>query len=187
MQYYLEVRAFLLLCGVLEAIISAGYLIGQDTDGLLNFHAWHGRVMLLGWLMIAAGVCAIAAGIWNSRSSKSLPGWLFVLNGVASAALGGIFVFWTGPLAFRTVALLIVVMAASLGVYELAAGREWLIRGAGVISVGFALAFLGFVFRWIKLNPASPAQSLDWLASYFGFSAICMLGLALWPKLQSFL
>jgi hypothetical protein len=48
-----------------------------------------------------------------------------------------------------------------------------------VASVGFALAFFAFVFRWIKLEPGSPAQTLHWLGSYFGFSAVCMLGLAL--------
>jgi hypothetical protein len=30
----------------------------------------------------------------------------------------------------------------------------------------------------IKLDPASPGQTPLWLGSYFGFSAICMLGMA---------
>lgn len=174
----------LALCGVLDAMISVLYFIGQHTNGPLTFHSWHGTVIFLGRLTLAAGACAIAAGIWSSRKGKS---WLLVLNGVACSALGAIFTFWTGPLAFRTVALLIVVMAMSIGVYEVAIARalrrhlmgEWLAGAAGVASIGFALAFLAFVFRWIKLNPASPGQTLLWLGSYFGFSAICMLGLAL--------
>jgi uncharacterized membrane protein HdeD (DUF308 family) len=171
----------LALCGVLDAIISVIYLIRQDTDG---FHAWHGTVVFLGRLTFAAGACTIAAGVWSFRKGKS---WLLVLNGLACSVLGLIFAFWTGPLAFRTVALLIIVMAMSIGIYELITARtlqrhfaaQWLLGGAGVASVGFASAFLAFVFGWMKLDPRSPSQSLLWLGSYFGFSAICMLGLAL--------
>jgi hypothetical protein len=50
---------------------------------------------------------------------------------------------------------------------------------AGVVSVGFAAVFLAFVLRWIKLDPSPSAQTFHWLASYFGFTAICMVGLAL--------
>ena len=165
------------VCGVLDAIISLTYLIMQNT----GFHA-RNAVVQMGVLTLAAGGCTIAAGIWSSRNGKS---WLLVLNGFACSTLGLIFTFWTGRLAFRTVALLIVVMALSAGIYELATARtlrrhladEWLLGVAGVASVGFALAFFGFVLRWIKLEPGSPAQTLQWLGSYFGFSAICMLGL----------
>jgi uncharacterized membrane protein HdeD (DUF308 family) len=177
----------LALCGVLDAIISVMNFFMQRPDGsptLRTFVHSRGTVVHMGMLVLAAGACTIAAGIWSSRKGKS---WLLVLNGLACSALGLIFTFWTGPLAFRTVALLIVVMAMSIGIYELATARtlrrhladEWLLGAAGVASVGFALAFFAFVFRWIKLEPGSPAQTLHWLGSYFGFSAICMLGLAL--------
>jgi hypothetical protein len=46
------------------------------------------------------------------------------------------------------------------------------------VSFGFALAFLALGFRWIAIEPGSHADLL-WLGSYFGFGAICMLGLAL--------
>jgi uncharacterized membrane protein HdeD (DUF308 family) len=72
--------------------------------------------------------------------------------------------------------------------YELATARtsrrrrhvadEWLLGAAGVVSVGFALGFLAFVFRWIKMEPG-PAQTVLWLGSYFAFSGICMLALGL--------
>ncbi len=173
----------LALCGVLDAAISIIYLIGQSAHGPQTHHAWHGTVEFLGKLTLAAGICTLATGVWNSRTRKS---WLLVLNGLACGALGAIFAFWTGPLAFRTVALLIVVMAISIGVYEFVTARvlrrlldEWLLGTTGVISVGFAVAFLAFVFRWIKLEPGAPNQSLHWLGSYFGFSAICMLVLTL--------
>lgn len=80
---------------------------------------------------------------------------------------------------------LIVVMAMSIGIYELVAGRalrrfanEWVLDAAGVASACFAFAFLAFVFRWIKLDPGAPTQSLHWLGCYFGVSAIGMLVLA---------
>ena len=49
---------------------------------------------------------------------------------------------------------------------------------AGVASVGFAVAFLALGLRWITVEPGSRSDLL-WLGSYFGFSAICMLGLGL--------
>jgi uncharacterized membrane protein HdeD (DUF308 family) len=177
----------LALCGVLDAIYSVMNFFMQRPDGSLALRPFvnnRSTVVHMGMLALAAGACTIAAGIWSSRKGKS---WLLVLNGLACSALGMIFTFWTGPLAFRTVALLIVVMAISVGIDELATARtlrrhladEWLLAAAGVVSVGFALSFLAFAFGWIKLEPRLPDQSLFWLGSYFGFSAICMLGLAL--------
>jgi uncharacterized membrane protein HdeD (DUF308 family) len=170
----------LALCGVLDAIIAVIYFD----------HAGHGfalksSVLFLGNLTLAAGACTIAAGIWSSRKGKS---WLLVLNGLACCALGLILAFRAGRrLSFLTVALLIIVMAMSIGIQELAAARtmrrhradEWLLGGAGAVSIGFALAFLALGFHWIEPEPGSPAQTLLSLGSYFGFSAICMLGLAL--------
>ena len=128
-----------------------------------------GSVELLGMFALAAGLCALAAGICGSR--------LLALNGLASSALGLILAFWTGPLGFGTVALLMAVIAVSMGIYEWTSGRiVW--RIAGAASLGFGLAFFAFAFGWIKLNPKSPAESLFWLGSYFGLNAICMLGLA---------
>ncbi|MGA2186031.1 MAG: hypothetical protein ABSH47_23695 [Bryobacteraceae bacterium] len=177
----------LALCGVLDAMYSGMNFFMQRPDGSLALRTlihYRGTVVHMGMLALAAGACTIAAGIVSSGKGKS---WLLVLNGLACSALGLIFTFWTGPLAFRTVALLIVVMATSIGIYGLATVRtlrrhvvdEWLLGAAGVTSVGFALVFLAFVLRWIKLEPRSPDQTLLWLGSYFGFSAICMLGLSL--------
>ncbi len=44
--------------------------------------------------------------------------------------------------------------------------------------MGFAVAFLALVNRWIQLErrPFHPSVFL-WLCLYFGFTAICMLGL----------
>jgi uncharacterized membrane protein HdeD (DUF308 family) len=178
----------LALSGALYAIYSIMNFFMQRPDGSLALRAFvHGRDTLLemGVVALAAGASTIAAGIWNSNAGRS---WLLVLNGLACSVLGLILAFWTGPLAFRTIALLIVVMAMSIGIYELASARtskrhlahESLLGAAGVASVGFAVAFFTLGFGWIKLDPGSPAQSsFFWMGSYFGFSAICMLGLAL--------
>ena len=172
----------LLSCGLLEAALSLMNFF--DGNLALRSVVHRSTVVQMGVLAMAAGVCTIAAAIWTSRNARP---WLLVLNGVACGALGGVFAFWTGGLAFRTVALLIVVMALSLGIYALAAARtlrrhvrdEWLLGAAGVAAIAFAAAFLAFVFRWIPLDPGSPAQTLHWMGSYFAVSAFCMLELSL--------
>jgi uncharacterized membrane protein HdeD (DUF308 family) len=174
-------RWLLAVCSVLEAVIAAIYLLTRETDGALTFGRWHGTLVLLGKLTLVAGICTVAAGVWSSGKGKS---WLLVLNGLACSALGAVFAFWTGPLAFRTVALLITAMAITSGIYDVAAARltgrvaEWLLGAAAVGSFGFAVAFLAFVVGWMKLQPGAATQSLHWLGSYFAFSALCMLGLS---------
>ena len=116
-------------------------------------------------------------------------GWLLVLNGLALGALGVIQYGLTRfRISFLTVTLLIILMAMSIGLLELVIARTlrrqrhfadgWFLALAGVASFGFAVAFLALGFRWIKIEPGSHSDLL-WLGSYFGFSAICMLGLAL--------
>ncbi|HWZ50430.1 MAG TPA: DUF308 domain-containing protein [Granulicella sp.] len=178
----------LALCGILDAIFAVMIFLMASPDGSLILHTFmHSRstIALLGMLALAAGACTIAASIWSSRKGDS---WLLVLNGLACSAFGLLVTLGaTRPIAFRTIALLIVVMAVSIGIYELATARalwwhladEWLFGAAGVVSIGFAVAFLAFVLRSIKLDPGSPAQTFYWLGSYFGFSAVCMLALAL--------
>ncbi len=175
----------LALCGVLDAIMSVIYFIMQETDGPLTFHSWSGTVVFLGELALAAGACTIAAGIWRSAKGKC---WLLVLNGLALGAFGLIHFFTRFRIGFLTFALLIILMAMSIGILEFVIARTlrrqrhvadgWFLALAGVASVGFALAFFALGFRWIKIEPGSHADLL-WLGSYFGFSAICMLGLAL--------
>jgi hypothetical protein len=180
-------RWLLALCGILDAIISVIYLIMYEAgpDGRLTFHGWNGTIVFLNGLALAAGVCTIAAGIWRSVKGKS---WLLVLNGLAFSAYGLTPLFWKGPLSFDFFALLLVVMATTIGILTLAIARtlrryvadEWFFGLAGAGSVGFALAFLALVNRWIQLErrPFHPSVFL-WLCFYFGFSAICILGLAL--------
>ncbi len=177
----------LALCGVIDAMLSAMNFLMQGPDGSLTLRTsvrYGGTLVDMGVLALAAGGCTIAAGIWISRAGKS---WLLVLNGLALSALGLIFTFWANrPIAFRTIALLIAVMAISIGIYELAAARglwrhvagQWLLGAAGVASLGFALVFLALAFRRLNVE-RSPLTDFLWFGSYYGFSAVCKLGLAL--------
>ena len=181
----------LALCGVLDALFGILIFLMGSLDGSPNLRAFiHTKdaSSQLGLLALAAGVCTIAASVWGSRKGNS---WLLLLNGVACSSLGLLVTLGatgaTRPIAFRTIALVIVIMAMTIGLYELTTARtlrghliyEWLLGAAGVVSVGFAVAFLAFVLRWIRLDPSPSAQTFNWLGSYFGFTAICMVGLAL--------
>jgi hypothetical protein len=180
--------SLLVLSSLFYATFSFMILFIWSPDGLRTLRTFaHSRSSIeqLGLVALAAGVCTVATGIWNAREASS---WLLVLNGLACSALGTMVALGASrPVTFRSIALVIVVMALSIGLYELVAAKtlrgdrvdEWLLTAAGVISVNFAGVFLGFVFRWIRLDPSPSAQTFHWLGSYFGFGAICMLGLAL--------
>jgi uncharacterized membrane protein HdeD (DUF308 family) len=180
--------SLLVLCSLFYAMFSFMILFIWSPDGFLTLPTFaHSRSSIepMGIVALAAGVCTVAAGIWNAREAYS---WLLVLNGLACSALGIMVALGRSrPITFRSIALVIVVMAASIGLYELVAAKtlrghradEWLLAAAGVVSVGFAVGFLGFVFGWIRLEPSPSAQTFHWLGSYFGFNSVCMLGLAL--------
>jgi len=176
----------LALCGLLDAILALMNVSMRDPNGSLTLRIFvpMSAGVLMCRLALAAGACTIAAGTWRSRRGRS---WLLAVNGVAFSAYGLIpLILWTRPLSFRLFALLLVVMAISIGILELATARtlrrhvadKWFLGLAGAASIGFALAFLALAFRWINLEPGSHSVFL-WLGSYFGFSAICMPGLAL--------
>ncbi len=182
-------RILLAICAIAYVIIAGIYFLMYDTgpDGPLPDHEWQGVVMILNRVTLAAGACSIAAGLWRSAKGKS---WLLVLNGVALCAYGVIPLFWKGPLAFDRLALLLIAMAMTFGILALMIVRsrprsvadQWFFGLAGAGSLGFAVAFLALVNRWIQLErrPFHPSVFL-WLCVYFGFAAICILGLALRP------
>jgi uncharacterized membrane protein HdeD (DUF308 family) len=177
----------LALCGVLDAMFSGMILFMQGPDGYLTLRTgvYGSSNVHLGVLALAAGAVTIAAGIWSHRDRRS---WLVVLNGLGCSALG-LILLPTGigfGMGFQTFALLIVLTALSIGIYELATVRtllrhaadQWVLGGAGVVSLGFACAFLAFAYGWIQLEPRPLADFL-WFGSYFGFSGIFKLWLAL--------
>ncbi|HEY1183069.1 MAG TPA: DUF308 domain-containing protein [Bryobacteraceae bacterium] len=177
----------LALAGVFDAMLSAMNFFIERPDGSLTLRAtvrYGSTLEQMGMLALAAGVCTIAAGIWSSGKGRA---WLLVLNGLALSALGLIFSFRANrPIAFRTIALLVAVMAIGIGIYELTTARalrphgtaKWLLGAAGAVSVGFALVFLALAFRQMNVE-RSPLTDFLWFGSYYGFSAICKLGLAL--------
>jgi len=176
----------LVVCGILYAIIAVIYLVMADTGGPVTFHSWNGTVALLGKLAVGAGLGMIAASVWRSSGGKCR---LLALHGVALGALGTIQYGFTGfRIGFLTVALLVVAMAVNVAIlaFTLAhalgpmrhAADRWFLTLAGVISGGFAVAFLALGLRWIEIQPGSHLDLL-WLRSYFGFTAVCLLALAL--------
>ena len=155
--------------GVFEAVYAAMNLFGQD-------------VVFLGKPALAAGVCTVAAAIGKPGRGGS---WLLALNGLALSAFGVASLFPPhGRVGFLPYALLFVIMAMSIGILALSAARglrqhvseQWFFGLAGAVLVGFALGFLIFGFRWIRLEPLAYVL---WMSSYFAFSAICKLGLGL--------
>ena len=173
----------LAFCGILNAMYAAGNLFMQDADGslVLRTYAVQSTVVSLGRIVLAAGVCAIAAALWRSGTGRS---WFLAVYGAAGCALGVILNGAFGDdIMFRTIALLIVVMAVSSGVFELLLARNlgWMARLAGSVSIGFGLLFFAWAFRWIDMQPR-PGADFIWFGSYFGFSAVCFLALAIWLR-----
>ncbi len=168
-QSSVKSRWLLAVCGVLDALIAILIVVMGNPDGSANLRTLiHGRgaVSQLGLLALASGACTIAASIWGSKKDNS---WLLMLNGLACSSLGLLVTLGaTRQITFRTIALVMVIVAMSIGLYELTTARtlrrhpadEWLFGAAGVVSVGFAVAFLAFVLRWIKLDP-SPSGRLS--------------------------
>src|ERR1700676_896130 len=128
----------LVLCGVLNAMVSVIFFIMQDQDGPVTFHAWKGTIAFLGKVTLAAGVCTIATGIWRSAKGKC---WPLLLNGLAMTALGVIYTYLTHfRISLLAIALLIMLMAIGLAILELITART--LRSQRHVAGGwlFALA-----------------------------------------------
>jgi uncharacterized membrane protein HdeD (DUF308 family) len=172
----------LVVCGVLYAVMSA-INFGHVANG---FHAAR-DVVFMARVALAAGACAIVAGVWGSKKDSS---WFLALNGLALVALG-LLLLRAGAgarVGVRSIMFLMILMAISLGIVELAASRtmrrlhqfadRWVLATAGVISLAFVLPFVALGFGWVRIEPPSNPELL-WFGLYFAFSAVCMLGLAL--------
>jgi len=194
---YILIRALtktwwlLALCGVLDAMHAAMNLLMLNLDGSLTLRRFAplGAVGVMSVLAVAAGACVVAAGLWNSGRNNS---WLLSLYGLALAAFGliGLSPLVRGPLSFRPVSLLFVVMSVSIGAFALGtaqtlrrgAPERWLLGAAGAASIGFAFSFIAVGFGWVRLGP--PHSFWIWMSSYFAFCAIFMLWLALRVRSQ---
>lgn len=173
----------LVLAGVLQAAFAVLNLLMRDPDAVTLHRFMTGSTAdLQAKLALAAGICTIAAGVWRSGRGRF---WLLVLDGLALGVYGLLPAVWGDrPLYFRPYfALLLVMMAVSIGVLALASARtlrghladKWILGLAGTASVGFAVAFFALDFRWIALE--RPGSLFLLLAFFFGCSAICLLGL----------
>jgi hypothetical protein len=163
---------WLVACSVFEAAFAAAAFVQtREISTLRSFTHTREALLQMGLLALGAGLCAIAGSLNRYRNTSS---WLLTANGAGCSVLGFIFAFWTGRLAFRTVALLLAVMGITLGLHELwGAIRERMLRIAvAALSLTFGLAFLGLAIHWIELDPRSPAASLYWLGAYFSFAAV---------------
>jgi uncharacterized membrane protein HdeD (DUF308 family) len=168
----------LALRGVLAlALAAAAFTMRSSADTFtLREFAMKGMVVFFGMLAVAAGACTAGAGIWNSSKGKW---WLLILDGLVLGALGFILIL-ANRFSFHTLTQIIAVLAAIIGVVEVAAAThlrrhmpdEWFLALAGIASIGFAIAFL-------LVHGEEAASMFTWLGAYSGFSALCMLGLAL--------
>jgi uncharacterized membrane protein HdeD (DUF308 family) len=168
----------LALRGALAALFSvmAFLMVNSAETFTLREFATKGMTVLLGLLAFAEGVCTIAAGVWSLRDGES---WLLALDGLCVSAAGVVLV-WSHQITFSAVTLLLVALAITIGLAELGTARllrrhvpdEWFLIFAGLSSLAFGLAFL-------VIRPEGAGSILIWLGLYSGFSAVCMVGLAL--------
>jgi hypothetical protein len=170
----------LALCGVLDALHAAMNLLMLSPSMILRSHA---IVWDMGMLALAAGACALAAGLWIGGKDNF---WLLSLHGLALGAFGAIAVspLVRGPLSFRPVSLLFLAMAASLAAFALVTARtetrgtaeRRFLKAAGAALIGFAFSFIGVGFRFVRLEPQA---FFVWMSSYFALCALFFLWLAL--------
>lgn len=175
----------LALCGVLDLASAAMNLLMLNPDGSLAFRTFGapGVVRDMSMLAVAAGACVIAAGLWNAGKDHS---WLLSLHGLGLATFGliGLSPLIRGPLSFRPVSLLFVLMAASLAAFawrtaqtlRRGAGERFLLSVMGAASMCFALSFFAVGFNWVRLG--APNSFWILMSCYFAFCAIFMLWVA---------
>jgi hypothetical protein len=177
MQAFIKTWWLLALAAACEAVYAVTNLLVLNPDGSFAIRTGFdlkSTVERMGLLAIAAGACTITAAIWSGRNRGTS---LVAVNGAALCTLGLILRFWRGPLAFRTVALLLIVMALSLGgAAVLASPHRSVVRAASAVLIGFALAFLVLGFGWVR--PAAPEWLNVWMGAFFGFSALCLAAFA---------
>jgi hypothetical protein len=134
--------------------------------------ALRGAVWDMSLLALVAGICAVAAGLWSTGRGHS---WLLSLHGLALGLFGfiGVSPLVKGPLSFRPISLLFLVMAGSIAVFAWRAA----LRGVSVAFIAFALSFVAVGFGGIRLEPRSAYWI--WMGSWFALCAIFMLYVAL--------
>jgi hypothetical protein len=176
----------LAVAGIADAMSAAMNLLMMNPDRSLSLRefALANQVWDMSMLALLAGACAVVAGLWNSGKDYS---WLLSLHGVALAAFGliGLSPLVRGPLSFRSISLLFVVMAVSIGTFALRSAPtsqngvldRWFFIASGAVSLGFGLSFIAVGFGWLRLG--APYSYWIWMSSYFGLAATFMMYVAL--------
>ena len=170
----------LALAGGLEAVYAVLMVAALDQEGSLTWRTGIARttILSLGKLVIAAGICTMAAGLWRAAKGRA---WWLVLNGFALCSLGAfdwIVAHWSLRMSFRPFTALFVVMAVSMGMFVFAESRLLVFRFAGAISMGFAVLFLALTAGAINLRQHPPEFLNICMSAYFAFGAICLLTFA---------
>lgn len=160
----------LVLCGALNLANAAMHILVANPQGALAVRrfALAESVFEISVLALAAGVCAIAAGLWSAGKNHS---WLLVLHGLGIAGFGllGVSPLVKGPLSFQPVSLLFVLSAVALGAFAWRAARAPV---AGALGIALAISFVAVGFGAIRLEPA---PWWIWMGSYFVYCAAFMV------------
>lgn len=163
----------LALAGALEAVYAVLMVAALDQEGLLTLRTGISRttILSLGKLVIAAGICTVAAGMWRTTKGR---GWWLALNGFGLCSLGAIewiVAHWSLRMSFRPFTALFVLIAVTLGVFAFRESAKM----AGAISMIFALVFLVLTLGAINLRQHAPEFLNICMSAYFAFSAIFLL------------
>jgi hypothetical protein len=172
------------LCGIFDAMHAGMNFLMLNADGLsVRAFGLRSAVWDMGVLALAAGACALAAGVWSAGKQDS---WFLAFHGAALGVFGTIAVspLVRGPLSFRPISVLFTITAVSIGGFALAAARKWesgtparrVWQVAGVLSMAFALSFVAVGSGFFRLGPRY--SYFSWMGSYFAFCAGFMLWLA---------
>lgn len=172
------------VCGVIDAMCAAMHFVMVNPDGSWSLRrfglpntAWD-----ISLLAMAAGACALVVGLWNFGRGGS---WLISLHGLALGAFGliGVSPLVRGPLSFRPISLLFLLMALSVGAFALRTAPKsqdgadrWFCIVCGAASLGYAVSFIAVGFGWVRFG--APQSYWIWMGSYFAFCAAFMLYLA---------
>lgn len=179
------------LCGIVDAMCATTNLLMLNPDASLSLRGSGppSAVWDMSVLALVAGACAIIAGLSNRGKGNS---WLLSVHGLALGAFGliGVSPLVRGPLSFRLISLLFLLMALSAGAFSLVTAQterigtpdRWFLNLSGVVSICFAFSFIAIGFGWVRLG--LPHSFWIWMSSYFGFCAIFMLYLALRVRSQ---
>jgi hypothetical protein len=185
-QEMIEGWWLLALCGIIDATIAGMNFLMLNPDGRFSLRrfALPDTVWDMSVLALAAGACAIAAALWNLGKGSSR---LLALHGLALACFGviGASPLVRGPISFRPISLLFVLMAVSAGALTLrtsqglrndARNRRFLIV-TGAALFGFACSFPVVGFGLVRLQ--SPNSYWIWMSSYFSITALSFLSMAI--------